>query len=36
LRIAARDNLNLLVDLELGGDSNERFVNGQVRLDYKF
>jgi hypothetical protein len=36
LRIAARDNLNLLVDLELGGDSNERFVNGQVRLDYAF
>lgn len=32
----ARHNLNLLVDLELGGDSNERFVNGQVRLDYAF
>jgi len=36
VRIAARDKLNFLVDLELGGDSNESYVNGQLRLDYLF
>jgi outer membrane autotransporter protein len=36
VRIAARDNLNFLVDLELGGDSDESYVNGQLRLDYMF
>ncbi|MFT7414247.1 MAG: outer membrane autotransporter protein [Methylophagaceae bacterium] len=36
LRIAAQDNLNLVVDMEFGGDSDENYVNGQMGLDYVF
>jgi hypothetical protein len=36
LRIAAENNLNLVVDMEFGGNNEENYVNGQIGLDYVF
>jgi len=36
LRIAAQNNLNLVVDMEFGGNNKENYVNGQIGLDYVF
>jgi outer membrane autotransporter protein len=36
LRIAAQDNLNLVIDMEFGGDSDEDYVNGNISLEYVF
>jgi len=36
LRIAAENNLNLVVDMEFGGNNEENYVNGQIGLNYVF
>lgn len=36
LLVATKDNLRLLADVELGGNSDEDSVNGYLRLDYLF